>query len=93
MTERPRRSSSSTPRTRWERLEELFEQAAGTRRGAPGFLDTACGGDAALRAEVEALLAASVAGSGPFDRTVRARRPPAAAEADPWLGRAWVRGA
>jgi eukaryotic-like serine/threonine-protein kinase len=44
---------------RWDRIERIFEEAAlrpPTERA--DFLDAACGEDAALRAEVEALLAA-----------------------------------
>jgi serine/threonine protein kinase len=47
------------PSERWEQVTEIFHAALASdpaRRGA--FLSDACGGDAALRAEVEALVAA-----------------------------------
>ena len=79
----PRRSDPRA--TTWERFEELFEQALelpGEARS--GFLDEACAGDAALRQEIEALLAASVTGRAlSIERLVTDDpRPPA----DPWLG-------
>lgn len=43
---------------RWQRVEELFHQALALPAGARApFLATACGDDAALRAEVDSLLA------------------------------------
>ncbi len=56
MPDEPAASDAMTPE-RWERVKEIFEDAAAqptSERGA--FLDTACGGDTALRAEVESLL-------------------------------------
>jgi serine/threonine-protein kinase len=50
---------------RWSRAAEVFHDARerpASERGA--FLDAACGGDPALRAEVEALLAADAGASG-----------------------------
>ena len=87
MTERPRRSSF-VPRARtWEQFEELFEQARELPEEArPGFLDVACAGDAALRKEVEGLLAACAP-----DRALSIERfvtddPRPTADVDPWLG-------
>ena len=47
------------PNTNWERIEQLFFDSL-ERSGADRarFLDDACAGDDALRAEVEAMLAA-----------------------------------
>ena len=43
---------------RWQRVGELFHEAlARSLDERPRFLDDACGGDAALRAEVDSLLA------------------------------------
>jgi WD40 repeat protein/tRNA A-37 threonylcarbamoyl transferase component Bud32 len=43
--------------SRWQRIEEIFHQAAELAPEArPAFLDQACGGDEALRKEVESLL-------------------------------------
>ncbi len=56
MPDEPAASDAMTPE-RWERVKEIFEDAAAqptSERGA--FLDTACSGDTALRAEVESLL-------------------------------------
>ncbi|HEV8018627.1 MAG TPA: protein kinase [Steroidobacteraceae bacterium] len=50
---------------RWRRLEEIFQSAldcAPESRAA--FIDSACGGDAELRAEVDSLLAAHEQGDG-----------------------------
>ncbi|MCB9868241.1 MAG: protein kinase [Planctomycetes bacterium] len=45
------------PDPRWERIRELVEAALDLAPGdRPAFLDASCGGDAALRAEVEDLL-------------------------------------
>jgi len=44
---------------RWQRLKELFDQASGLDPAErERFLDTACAGDPAMRAELESLLAA-----------------------------------
>ena len=54
---------------RWQRLEEVFQSAldcAPQRRAA--WLDTACGGDAELRREVDSLLAAHEHGELDFTR-------------------------
>jgi eukaryotic-like serine/threonine-protein kinase len=43
--------------TRWNRIEEILQQALDLEPAArPAYLDEACGGDAELRREVEALL-------------------------------------
>ncbi len=64
------------------RVEAIFGEALtqGRRRGRAAYLDEACGGDAALRERVEALLAAHDA-TGNFLRAARAaiRRPIASA--------------
>ena len=85
MTERPRPSDPARSTRRWERFEELFEQALALPDEARGrFLDAACAGDPALRKEVEELLAASVTGRAlSIERLVNDEPPPAA---DPWLG-------
>ena len=50
--------------TRWNRIKVIFDAAVSRDPGErSGFLDEACGGDAALRAEVEGLLAADTDGS------------------------------
>ena len=59
--------------TRWRRVEAVFSEAADLAPAArPAFLDAACRTDdgrpdAALREEVEALLAADVVADGFFD--------------------------
>ena len=64
------RCGGLTPES-WSRLELLFEQAL-TRpdHARPAFLDGACGGDAALRREVEALLDAHARTDGPLEHLV-----------------------
>lgn len=48
-----------TDATRWSRVSEIFQDALGRDDGTRAtYLDAACAGDAALRAEVESLLAA-----------------------------------
>ena len=43
---------------RWQKIEELYHAALGRGESErPAFLDQACGGDEALRREVESLLA------------------------------------
>jgi serine/threonine-protein kinase len=87
VAKRPRRSRSVPPVRTWERFEELFEQALELPEDArPGFLDVACSGDAALREEVEALLAASATGRALSIERLVNDGPRPAAEADPWLG-------
>jgi hypothetical protein len=54
---------------RWEHVEQLYHAArarAGGERSA--FLDAACVGDAALRREVESLLAQQTSADGLLDR-------------------------
>ena len=62
------RAGGLTPES-WSRLELLFEQAL-TRpdHARAAFLDDACGGDAALRREVGALLDAHASTDGPLER-------------------------
>ena len=70
----------------WERLEEVFEQAQALPEEARDhFLDRACAGDVTLRAEVEAMLAASdgVRALAIERLVVEAGND---AESDPWLG-------
>ena len=56
---------------RWQRLEEIFQSALDCApQSRAAWLDAACGGDAELRREVEALLAAH--GRGELDFTHRA---------------------
>ena len=62
------RAGGLTPES-WSRLELLFEQAlARPDHARAAFLDDACGGDAALRREVEALLDAHASTEGPLER-------------------------
>lgn len=50
---------------RWERIQELFIATSDLpEERRHGYLDKACGGDSALRAEVESLLAADAGASG-----------------------------
>ena len=52
-------------RERWQRVEEIFAQAIdGAPADRAALLDDACAGDAALRAEVESLLAAEASALG-----------------------------
>ncbi|HEY0178605.1 MAG TPA: hypothetical protein VGC30_03105, partial [Dokdonella sp.] len=66
--------------TRWQRAAAIFDRAVEL---APGELDAwlerNCAGDAALRAEVESLLAADAA-AATFDARARALRDGAAAD-------------
>jgi serine/threonine-protein kinase len=58
----------------WQRIEQLFESAlqlAPEERDS--FLDEACGGDQALRAEVDSLLAAAPEAKGFFEEPALAR--------------------
>ena len=49
--------STPTPE-RWQRIEEVFEQALALEAAArAGFLDQVCGDDAELREEVASLIA------------------------------------
>lgn len=74
--------------TRFARLQELFEQAVERSPAEQAtFLDQACGGDAALRAEVEALLRAHASSSTVLNQPVSI--PGASQPADDdsrWLG-------
>src|SRR5215831_8207804 len=52
-----RSCESSMDAQRWDRVEELFHQAADLpRTDQQAFLDSACGGDESIRAEVAAML-------------------------------------
>jgi len=51
---------------RWERLEQIFLAAADLPQERNLFLDRTCADDAALRAEVEAMLAEDSASSTAF---------------------------
>ena len=74
-------------RTRWGRIEEIFELAhAQPIEARQRFLAGACGTDGSLRNELEAMLAAASA-----DRALAVERlivdsSPEARVADPWLG-------
>ena len=71
----------------WEHLEELFEQTSGMPVGdRADFLDRACEGDVALRAEIEAMLASAGSRALSIERLV-VEEPPQGPEEDPWLGR------
>ena len=65
-----------------EVFEAALEKPAGER---DAFIDAACGGDAALRAEVESLLQADAAAAG-FLEPPSAPAPPPADTADPLVG-------
>ncbi len=53
----------------WSRVQALFrETLACAPAGRASFLDSACGGDVALRRQVEDLLASADATDGPLDR-------------------------
>jgi len=74
----------------WARLEGLFEQALGLPAHArAAFLEAGCGGDAAVRREVEALLDAHARAEGPLERLVVEFGPSHAADrhATDWSGR------
>ena len=50
---------------RWHEVDRLFAEALDRPPAErPAFLDAACAGDAALRRDVQRLLAADAAGSG-----------------------------
>ena len=74
-------------RTRWGRIEEIFELAhAQPIEARQRFLAGACGTDGTLRDEIEAMLAAAV-----DDRALAVERlivdsSPDARDADPWVG-------
>jgi hypothetical protein len=54
---------------RWQRLEEIFQSALDRPpQGRAAWLDAACAGDAELRCEVDALLAAHESGELDFTR-------------------------
>ena len=54
---------------RWRQVTAIFHAARGREPATRGvFLDQACGGDASLRSEIEALLAAESDASR-FDKT------------------------
>jgi serine/threonine protein kinase/type II secretory pathway pseudopilin PulG len=56
---------------RWQQIKEIFDQAIECETGQrDGFLTTACGGDADLRAEVENLLKGHAQASGFIERPV-----------------------
>jgi serine/threonine protein kinase/tetratricopeptide (TPR) repeat protein len=74
----------------WERLEVLFEQAlAMPDEARDAFLASACGGDAALRREIELLLDAHARADGPLERLAVGFREPVSEprSADDWSGR------
>ena len=55
---------------RWHEVDRLFEEALDRPPAErPAFLDAACAGDAALRREVERLLAADEQGAGFLEGT------------------------
>ena len=55
--------------TRWDRIQEIFHGAADLPKSQQrSFLESACGGDETLVAEVEELLAEDAAGSSLLDR-------------------------
>jgi serine/threonine protein kinase len=63
--------STATDATRWERLKTLFADALDLPvADRAAFLDAACAGDDALRAEVEALLAAEPAAEAALESWV-----------------------
>jgi eukaryotic-like serine/threonine-protein kinase len=82
---------------RWQRIRDLFERAVELDSGARGdFLGTACEGDPALQAEVEAMLAAdaqaqaadtSIGGAAPDLLADLVARHEREADATRWAGR------
>src|SRR5579862_2251311 len=74
---------------RWQRIKVLFESAVEREPGERvAFLDGACQGDAGLREEIEALLAAASPADGFFDDLgLQAGRLFAGEEDDPAIGR------
>jgi serine/threonine-protein kinase len=71
----------------WERLEEVFHQACALPDDARArFLDGACSGETALRAEVEAMLAASDGSRALLIERLVVEEPSSDAADDPWLG-------
>jgi serine/threonine protein kinase/WD40 repeat protein len=69
---------------RWERLKAVFHAALeGEPSARTARLDAACGSDAALRAEVEALLRAHAGVAGPLDSPPVVRVEPEGARAAP----------
>jgi serine/threonine protein kinase/tetratricopeptide (TPR) repeat protein len=74
-----RDSPSGAPTPYWERLNEIFHAALALPPEArAGFLDNACPGDSALRAEVEWLISAHEQAGGFIER-------PAIDAVGPWL--------
>src|SRR5205085_12033577 len=67
---------------RWQQVKALFHAASdrAAAERAP-FLETACAGDAALRQEVESLLATDAQAGSFIQRPLLAAAAPAAAEA------------
>ncbi|MGD0000026.1 MAG: serine/threonine protein kinase, partial [Bryobacteraceae bacterium] len=57
--------------SRWQRIEEIFHQAAELApKARPAFLDQACAGDEALRKELETLLAHDAEEGGTLAKAV-----------------------
>ncbi len=57
--------------SRWQRIEEIFHQAAELApKARPDFLDQVCGGDEALRKEIESLLAHDAEEGGTLAKAV-----------------------
>jgi hypothetical protein len=57
--------------SRWQRIEEIFHQAAELApKARPAFLDQACTGDEALRKEIETLLAHDAEEGGTLAKAV-----------------------
>jgi serine/threonine-protein kinase len=70
--------------TRWEQLQELFEQACALPQDRrAGYLQARCGGDDALRVEVSAMLAAE---SAEYVLGIERLVNDAAAPGDPFIG-------
>ena len=59
------------PGSNWERVQEIFLEAADLPEAEqPAWLDSACGDDAALREEVESLLRADREGAGVLAKAI-----------------------
>jgi Protein kinase domain/Tetratricopeptide repeat len=74
-------------RTRWGRIEEIFELAHAQPVAArQRFLAAACGSDGTLRDEIDAMLAAAVDDRALAVERLIVDRSPEPRDTDPWLG-------
>ncbi|HSN01189.1 MAG TPA: serine/threonine-protein kinase [Rudaea sp.] len=74
--------------SRFARLQELFDSVVALASGErASFMETACGGDPALRAELEALLAADAQAHDPLAASIARGTAEHFDDGAPWLGR------